>query len=355
MEIWERECYVNKILSDVDQCKIYGREFLLREPSTFDKWRASQIYQETHEKAVAARLFSDDEISSLLILNGMWSLEEENKIKALTDDLPELKVKCFQSSLKNNERTVIKQAIKDTKDKIEELMTKKHIFDFLTCSGLAYTAKNKFLVGCSIYYASGKKYWSSHKGWERPDNLIDEVVSYLNTSRITDTIIRELARSDPWRSIWNSAKHSGRGVFDKAAVDLNDYQKTLIQYSKMYDTIYENAEVSEEVIEDDDMLDGWMIVQKRDREKDSTKKMIEDKIGNNAKIANGEEIFIMADTEEDAKKIVDCNDIGGKIAFHQRMQQIKKEGVVKDVDLIDQRQHINTLAVNAASQAIKGR
>ena len=63
---------------------------------------------------------------------------------------------------------------------------------------------------------------------------------------------------------------------------------------------------SEEVINDDDMLDGWFIVQNRKREKDKKEKDVDSTLGANA---GKDEVFVMARPEdkERLKSIKDMN------------------------------------------------
>jgi hypothetical protein len=49
----------------------------------------------------------------------------------------------------------------------------------------------------------------------------------------------------------------------------------------MYDNVYESMECPpDEVIKDDDMLDGWFIQQHKDREKKLKEKSTDEKFGN---------------------------------------------------------------------------
>ena len=88
------------------------------------------------------------------------------------------------------------------------------------------------------------------------------------------------------------------------------------------------------------MLDGWLIIQKRKRENELNKKMGDEKIGNNPKIRNSSEIFVVVDNFEDAKKIDAMNDLTGKILKRQKMETVKKLGVVHEGNMPDVQQEI---------------
>ena len=97
---------------------------------------------------------------------------------------------------------------------------------------------------------------------------------------IEEAQYRELARNNPWRSYWSSEK-TARGVFGVCAAETTTEQRTIMMFSSMYDSVYESGEAPEDnVIEDDDMLDGWFLIQKQKREQEKAKSEFEDTMKN---------------------------------------------------------------------------
>ena len=73
----------------------------------------------------------------------------------------------------------------------------------------------------------------------------------------------------------------------------------------MYDNVYESSESpSEEVIDDDDLLDGWFIIQRKKQEKEKLQSEVAN-MTNNEKITNSEEVYIFTDSAEEAERIND--------------------------------------------------
>ena len=109
----------------------------------------------------------------------------------------------------------------------------------------------------------------------------------------------------------------------------------------MYDNIAESPDSpSEDVLEDDDMLDGWLLIQRREREKDKKEKSVESVIGNQ-KISGADEVFVAAKSQEDIDRINQLNDMQAAIVREQRLSQIKSsDGGVKHQDLDDVKQDI---------------
>ena len=114
---------------------------------------------------------------------------------------------------------------------------------------------------------------------------------------------------------------------------LNEDQRQIIGYSKMYDSVYENYDCpSDIVIADDDLLDGWFLKIKKEREKDKgTKEM--DKLLSRHK--NDQEVFFPASDKNAAKKIDDLNTPLVKKQKQQRAEIIKQRGQVSELEFPD--------------------
>jgi len=102
----------------------------------------------------------------------------------------------------------------------------------------------------------------------------------------------------------------------------------------MYDNVYESMDCPpDEVIANDDMLDGWFIKQSRERKEKQKEKSLEDKFGN-FKDKDGQELFI-AVRPEDITDVYNMNDAKGMSTIKSRNKQIKEQGEVKHAHLRD--------------------
>jgi hypothetical protein len=105
----------------------------------------------------------------------------------------------------------------------------------------------------------------------------------------------------------------------------------------MYDNIQESMECpTEEVIADDDMLDGWFILQKRKQKSEKAKSELESKTSNQ-KIANSDEIMIMTDSAKEAENIHGMNSFGSEMIRQQRLNTVKRLGNATDLDFQDKK------------------
>ena len=171
---------------------------------------------------------------------------------------------------------------------------------------------------------------------------VDEWQSHF----ISESKSRELARTDPWKSLWITRESSGSSLFaNPPNTELTYNQKNILIWSQMYDNIQESMECpNKEVIEDDDMLDGWFIIQHQKREKDRTEKEFENSTKND-KIKNASEVFVVS-TREKAEKINNMNDMNAKIIKQQRKVALDHYGSLEEQNLPDQKRNMQMMANN---------
>ena len=95
----------------------------------------------------------------------------------------------------------------------------------------------------------------------------------------------------------------------------------------------------EDAIKDDDILDGWFIHSRRQREKEKKKAELESKMSN-VKSRGADETFIMVNDEEgmSAEDIYDFNDGDARGIIRQRSQAIAKGKPLEFTDLPDVQQ-----------------
>jgi hypothetical protein len=148
---------------------------------------------------------------------------------------------------------------------------------------------------------------------------------------------KKIARSDYWKNYWNNNKTK---VLDDPVSEWSDEQKSLINISCMYDRIYEHPECpKEDVINDDDALDGWMIFNKQENERKKKEKGVDDML--TGKMRNSSEIFLMANNRDQAQDIQGLNSDKSLSALKQKVDFVmSNKGPVRDAQLPDVKQKI---------------
>lgn len=324
--------WINWIIADYVPFTYCERDYFISTPSRKDRFLAEQLYIEQYELAINCGLYTDNDINKLLVNFGYWNDEKENNLNKLIKDIEDIKLWIFESYTFSDRRRHFKKALKDTMNYIEKLIPEKQVFDRYSARSVAEYIRHHYLLGCSIYKSKNKPLFI-RPDWfnKKDDSIIQYCYKIISDYFLTDQDYRRLARSNEWRNI--CSRKSGN-IFGRPLVDLSLSQQQLLLWSNLYDNVYKNSECPpDEIIEDDDALDGWMIKQRRNRSTELNKNSIENSI-TNEKILNSDEIYIMCD-ETDIKKVYDCNDFQGKVRWNNIMNQVKKEGVVNYMQLRD--------------------
>lgn len=337
MEDIEKEYYIQWIIADYTPFEYDGHNYFISTPSRENRFLAERFFMSVYNEGLNNGLMDKSDIKKLLYEHNIWNQENEDTLQKMISDIEDIKVWIFENYTNSSKRRQFKKALKDTEEYIGKLLIEKQTFDMYDAKYVASVAKQHYIMGSSIFKGKNKplfkNWWSS-----REDDIVQYCYKIMSEYSLNDSEYRELSRSNIWRNIWNSRRISGN-LFGKSAVDLSISQRQLVMWSNIYDSVYKSSECPpDSIIEDDDAIDGWMIKQRRERNKDSNKSLIENAL-QNEKIRDSQHVYIMCDPE-DASKVYDCNDIEGKIRFKRIMSQIAKEGCVSYMGLKDTQMEI---------------
>jgi len=299
-----------------------------------------EIYEEAFKQAYFNGVYLQQEINDYNLEQGNWTPFDDKILEDLKKEVEDNKVNAFKSFYNKRALFGIKSKIRSIEYEIAKLSIKKSQYDKYTCENAANYARWNWIIENSTYYKSTNKLYD----WKHV-NLTD-LVSYYEDNSISSVDIRELARFDTWRSIWSVGKKTGN-IFNECSSNYTKDQLALCGYSIMYDNVYESPEhPDEEIIEDDDCLDGWFIEQRRKSEKSRTEREVESKI-TNSKISNSNEIFVLASSEKEAERINLVNPPHIEQIKKQRMAVVQEKGNVTDKDFIDVKMEMDMQATKA--------
>lgn len=104
-----------------------------------------------------------------------------------------------------------------------------------------------------------------------------------------NNIIRDLARSHKWQTLYSRAKDLGLKLFSNKE-DLTRLQIIFLDYLELYSSLYQDVAMEEEgismeKIKDDIMVDAYLVFKKRQRSKKKSKNKKERK-KNNTSVPN---------------------------------------------------------------------
>ena len=338
------------------------RTYIIKGNTVAHKYLAEELYEELFEK-YSEDLMNDDQLYDWLLANQFWSIEEEDKLGVFKKNLEEFQVKLYELGFQGREKNVTKKLIAHTKNELKRLNEKRHSFDHYSARGMATIEKNKYLIGLGLCDKRGKPLFTEFNFHRHTFPFFDKIIIAHNNQSISITEYRELARTEPWRQYW-SARESVSSIFSVPATELTEEQLNLVSWTRLYDNIYQHPNCpSDEIIEDDDALDGFLIHDKRTRERERNESTA-DQFTKNEKIKGSQEVFLPGQTKEmpnlftedayDTEKVENRNDAQTRAIKRERDKYVEEKGAVNYAELPDIKRQlqmeINAAAIGAAKR-----
>lgn len=313
-----------RIISGYLIFKYKGETLYLIYPSLSLKYEAELFYDEMYDNYKFSDWITEDDILSVLKENKLWTDMNEKQFALLEKQIEQTKIELFKSFYITQKQKAIRAKLNNLKETYQKHFSIRHSLDHLTIKGFCEKYKNEFLVTNSIYKKENEfiKFFDI----KYPDaKILDDINYEINQHQIDIPTFRRIARSPEWRSYWSSNKSF---VFEKASAEWTDEQRTLVVFTKMYESAYDSTEPPPDpVFDDDDMFDGWMLLQNETAKKERNKKTEDKALG--SKMSKAQEMFIMANSPDDVSDIYSMNNSATKAIIAERNSVIMKQ---KDVD-----------------------
>jgi hypothetical protein len=330
MEEGRRNFLTYQIISGLKFITVERRRYKLIAPSKELRLLAEHVYQDTIYSLRFDNLITQDKATLFLLRLGIWRPNDDGALKKLETYLEDKKIDLYHALYDMERQKRVRRTIKGIKLSINKSYIRKHSLDYMTLDYHALITKRKFLTAMCLRDEQNNAVYSEKDFWNSDSTILERVTDKLDSDIVAMEDFRELARNEPWRSMWSLGKESCIG---SSVAEWTDEQKNLVAFAKMYDNAYQNPECpSDGVFEDDDMFDGWMIDQRRKREKDQKQKQA-DTMNNIPDKA--QEVFMNAPTREDADRIYGLNDMTSRMKIQHRQRVIKERGSVEAKDLPD--------------------
>ena len=276
---------------------------------------AQRVFNKSYEEALFSGVFTRKEMFQLMEEQEVWSEEEEIVLEKNQKEIEDLKLRLYENFLRPAAREKIRLEIRQTEKDQVKLHGEKHQNDHLDCQGIATYSRLNWVIENTTTYKDGTPY-------EFDEISITGILRLKGEQAIETDQYREIARTEPWRSIWTNAEKDTEKAFQRIAAELSEEQRQLASWSRLYDNVAEAHESPpDEIIQDDDALDGWLIKQGRERDKEQSKQRLD---GFDEKHPNADEIFIVAESKEEAKEIYNLNDPITKMMMTNRMQTVEE-------------------------------
>lgn len=320
--------YFNITVNNVDYKIVY--------PSIDVKYRAEELYVSILDSGkFATEYMNDQQVENILAHYNIWTKDMQDRLEFCQKSLDEYKMELFKQYSDQENRAKIKVELQTVKRMISELNEKKHSLDYLKLQYFATSTKNQYVISQRILDRDG-----SHVFPEDYNQLditrLSKFLKAIEEKTVTAQDLRDIVKGDTWSNYTVQDN-----IFGVSSIDLNDDQRNLLALQKMYNNVRQHPECpSDEIINDDDALDGWFLVQKDKKKKEKVKNKLLDRV--RGKVKDHSDIFIFTHNEEERKAIWDMNNIEGKrtIKSIEKTIQDKKEDRIQWQDIPIVRQQL---------------
>lgn len=324
-----------------------GQQYVFRQPGIITSSRIFNSLGVNEDRFKKDGFLSSEEEKDLLYKHGLWSddLEKEFEntktiIKEITKSLPDYEFKTIEKNILISRRRMAESRLK-------ELLELKMSFFTQTIDYQLKKYQASSVLPYSIYL-NGNLLWSNQKEFDDDPNsdLINCLTGEILREFYSEKEIRKIARSEPWRSIWKTYNGSGGDLFGRPLADMAKSQRDLSYWSNIYDNVFESHERPDwSVIDDDEALDKWFEDQYNKTNKKNTA------FTTNPKIAAAKEVFIVAQTPQDAQKVYSSmNTPLGLASIQSRNRTLEARGAIKEHELPDVRVDIQIQQNNLKAQ-----
>lgn len=309
--------YLSRILSGYYLFVYKNTRYKLVYPDIDIKYQAELYAQEEYDRNKFNDWITDDSIVDTLVSMGVWSYNGDDNLKNLEKQIDDLKVDLYKNFLNPSKIKTLRRTLSNTQLAYNKSYNTRHSLDQYTPYGYSNQLKNQYILIYSLYDEDNNRIFNN---LEQVDyNHLNNLSNTIADNVIDVSVFRSIARNDLWRNYWSA---NSDYLFNKPTVNWTDEQKTLVLLTKMYDGAYQHPECPpDNVFEDDDMFDGWMISQKRENEKNRNKNRTE-KLLEGKKLDKAGEVFIVANSQEEAQQIYGLNDNTNKHIIKERSSVI---------------------------------
>ncbi len=314
---------LNQILSGILIFYYKDQEYILK-PATYEiKYKSGILYNKIINDEKYSEWIRESDMTRMMIRIGIWDKESDKTITSLEKKIEDNKLKLYESLKKPDVFKLTRKTLSGSRKRLNHLLGIKNNFRNNTLEGFAETAKSEYII-CNTLHQNGEKIFAVDKISDEHNqeySLFNALVQEVYKRSISIDDIRTLARSNLWKTYWNANKDH---ILPGPVCDWTDDQRSLVNYSRMYDNVAEHPDSPpDSVIEDDDVLDGWFIFQKKKREREKKQAEFDNK-RNNKKMDNAQEVFLMVNENQSAEEIMDLNDPMAKARFQSKMNYLKQ-------------------------------
>jgi len=327
---------------------------VLTPPTARDLARSIHIYRSELLLAADAGMMMEEELLLHKIDMGEWDRKTDLEITGISTDIQKMKRGLidlwFNKTQLEQTRATIRKA---ERAMLTRLMMKS---DLLVSSAEAHAKmrQQRFLISRITKTLDDELLWATEKEFDDSSEsiLINRLCRhYFGLSHCETKVLRELARTSPWRQFWKGC--DAIDIFGCPANQWTYNQRELVAWSNTYDSIYEAYQrPPKEVIDDDDLVDSWLMKESEKMDEKSKGDLSSSVLPASSNKNGRQEVFVMSD-EEGAKNVYAMNDPISRAKVKAQQKVVQRHGKIQDQNLPESQQQIRQKAMQERSQKVK--
>lgn len=338
MDFGEKQKVLDRIITAHSLISYRGHLYKIYDPRVADRQMGAHIYESAYDIFFNKGIATEQETQQLLEDKDLWGPLKEKQLATLEKLRTELRATLPNYEFQSKTKQKTMEQIDSLTAKINKLNSTQNSLNTMTIEHYANIERYKYYLNTLTHILDGPTFrpcWPTKEEFRAaPDTTVHYFISKVYFDQtINEALIRELARSEPWRTYWIGAIKVGN-LFSEPATNWTDFQKALVTWSLIYDSAFESMEPpGSETIENDTLFDAWL----ENRSKNRGKTTNTDNLG----IKSGaQEVGIVVESEEDARKVYEMNQGTAKQIFDKREKVLKEKGTVNMVAMPDVKQDI---------------
>lgn len=339
MKDYQKEVLLYKILSGKTIIEINSTRLDVVTPSLDLLYESNLLFQKYYEKP---GIKTRDEIRTNLVSLGIIKREDIDFLDKSNSIIQNLQKELFINFSSINADS-IRELIRQTREKIYKILMVLSKYETYSLEGAANYVKSVFIIKNTTFYKDCL--FDFHK------INYSAVLSEIQKFNCSSDEIREIAKCHTWSNIWFGLK--GSNIFLNGS-NISLDQQLLLVWSRLYDNIKENPESpSDEITNDNDALDGWLLLQREENLKKTKENASKKKYS--SKLDKCDEVFVLVNNKEEADRVLSMNNAYSKRVMNQRLNEVSKRGEVNYHNFEDVRQDLQMTYNKMVTENFRGK
>lgn len=252
---------LGSVLKGYNKSKFAGKTVYYKHLSLIDFCDIQSIYQEYYDRAVEEGILNEESKVKLMIESGEWSIEKENEIKYLKEQIRMDKEAKSKMAIPSQVRARQKE-IEIQEKKLSDLNWKRRIMTGMTAEDFAIKKNNEYYVYRSSYKDTKCKdpLFSDEDFDDLSDKEIESLIGDYNKSfsSLDMKNIQRLAFSLYFQDTFKIAGDNPYYFFGKFTQDLSRFQIELFFEGRRFINMIQSQEhPTEDILSDPDKLIEW--------------------------------------------------------------------------------------------------